>query len=248
MTKAHTVIQSNSGFIKILVLFLIVIIIVVGSYSILLQLQNNNLKKLYTDINNTYQSLLLKYNNLTTAFSSQNNSLNAVDYNISNPYTKTLFNDHTFNLAKYNFTFSFLNSTSQYPVYGYNVTCGVFNYSFSAPYSGYLIFNASATIPNLPAINKPAAWAIYISKEPVAYENTSTSNQGTYSYFYKYLSECRLNFNSSEIPFTVATPLNNQNYIIPIKNGMNYLLIKNFNASPETITMNIKYIGYHYAG
>ena len=172
---------------------------------------------------------------------------NATEYNLTHPYTQVLYSSQTINLPRYNISNYTLNSVSN--IYYYNVTWGRSNYTFNAPYHGYLIFNGTSTIQNNPSPSY-CEWEVYLSNK-LGSRNVSATFTGNntgyiYKYAYRYQGEDELFINLTSAPFTELCPVQSVTYLIPVSKGENYLLIDNDNSTlGQTVTFSAKYVGLH---
>jgi hypothetical protein len=268
--KKDRVISNTKFYVAIAVLFVIVIAFVylylqttslynsVKSNYVALQTNyntqenqlNNANSNLVTNKSN-YAVLLNKYNaTLVTTKSNYAvllNKYNATEYNLTHPYTKTLFDQKTINLPRLASSNYSYNSTSN--IYFYSESWGRFNYSFYAPYSGYLVFNGTSTIINIPSPST-CIWQVFVSNK-VGWRNVSSTFVGNnsgfiYNYRYRYSGNDGLFINLTSTPWVELCPLQSVTYYIPVYKGENYLFIDNYNSSQGiTVTFSAKYVGLH---
>ena len=207
------------------------------NYSVL-QSNYNTLKSNYTIEKVNFSSLQAAYNNLSKKY-------NITEYNLTHTYTKVIFTQKTINLPGLNISNYTYNSSLG--IYTYNSTYGSFNFSFYAPYPGYIMFNGSSTITNNPSF---CSWTVYVSNKSPQLRNMSPiytgNNSGyTYKYAYRYKGNDALFINLTSTPFVELCPLQFATYFIPVNKGTNYVFIDNDNSTSQTITFSAKYIGFH---
>ena len=135
-------------------------------------------------------------------------------------------------------------SYNQY--YNYVIGCywisGYYNFSFYAPYPGYVVFNETNTgIPTNKSIDYLAVY--FSTQKPYYYEPQPYNNT----------SFCPGEIVVSNVePWTQVTPFNNQTMIIPVKNGTNYVIFDNGNANQQhgvnpfsiNVTFSMTYHGF----
>jgi hypothetical protein len=221
----------------------------------------------YMQESGKYMKLNETYNVLQSNFSKQETQLNVTKYNLTHPYTKVLYYQHTINLPESNSTYTYNSTGYNYYTdtasgytYNYTFTWGRFNFSFYAPYTGYLIFNATSSIPNNPPYSKvgPAAetcldtatWDVVDSNStPYSYKTLPVVDYystTTDTYLFNYASNDKSMFNVSALITTIC-PLQYKTYYLPVSKGNNYFFIDNDNASRSgvTITFSAEYVGFH---
>ena len=177
------------------------------TYSVL-QSNYNTLKSNYTTEKVNFSSLQATYNNLSEKY-------NITEYNLTHPYIKILANKQVVSIPPetYNYTTGFYEAPS-------------YNFSFSAPYPGYLVVNYTVSPINNNLTN--GTFFIYVSTQK------------------PYYSGGVLATNEYIAPVDVYTGPNGQTAILPIVNGTNYVLLSNFYYN-QTVTaeFSIKYFGFH---
>lgn len=132
------------------------------------------------------------------------------------------------------------------PYYNYVIGCywtdGSYNFSFYAPYAGYLIFNE--TNSGMPANFSYQYFSAYISTQKPRYFKPQPYNETSFCPGWTFLSTTQ--------PWTSMVSYNNQTLIVPIKNGTNYVLFYNGNANQEhgvnpfpiNVTFSMTYHGF----
>ena len=184
-----------------------------------LALVSRNYNMTSKNYNTTIMNLSIlraQFSNLTQSYDSLNEKYIHTESNLTTPYTEVLFNNELITVP-----------ASYYDSYTGLYFVGVYNYSFDAPYSGYLIINATPSILNNDNYDN---WVIYFSQEKPYFVN------GTLS-FDRYLAT-----------FATIAPAQGITYIVPVHSGMNYMLIYNVNYTIDStigIFMNMKYVGFH---
>lgn len=222
MAKNSASAQNNKFYLMLILLVVAIIAITFLFYSLGQKTSEyQNLNSSYVQVTNNYGSLHSNYSLVSTALNTTKVKLanvsqkyNITEYNLTHRYVKALFNDTLISIPE--------------PVYNYTSTTtsgGVYNYSFYAPYSGYLVFNATPSILNS---NNYDNWVVYFSQEkPYSYSGQLS--------FDRYLST-----------YATIAPGQGITYIIPVKNGTNYMLIYNLNyTTPVGVFLNLKYVGYY---
>lgn len=188
----------------------------------------------YASLQANYSMLVSKLNgleqNYTALMVERNSSGNVATQEV----VQSLYSDKTVHIAAptHNYNYSYLNGC--YWISGYD------NFSFYAPYAGYIIFNQTNTGK---ISNKTFNWfGISVSTQKAQYDVISPYN----------LTGCTgETFWSIIAPWVYAGPANNQTIIIPVTNGTNYVILYNNNAyapwsfdSPINVTFSIKYVGF----
>lgn len=134
------------------------------------------------------------------------------------------------------------------PNYNYVTGCywidGYYNFSFTVPYSGYVVVNE--TNDGIPNNFSDSYFSMFISQEKPqyyvlsAYNSTSCTGEDDWA---------------SVSPWTTFDPQNNQTMVIPVTNGTNYIILYNGNANPKhgvnpfpiNVTFSMKYYGFRNA-
>ena len=176
------------------------------NYSVL-QSNYNTLKSNYTTEKVNFSSLHAAYNNLSEKY-------NITEYNLTHPYIKILADKQIVSIPAetYNYT------TGSYEAPSYN-------FSFSAPYPGYLVVNYTVSpINNNP---KNSTFSLQVSTEK--------------PYYYGGV----VNFDSYVDPYITYAGPNGQTFNLPVINGTNYVMLNNFNNQTVTIEFSMKYVGFH---
>ena len=139
-----------------------------------------------------------------------------------------------------------LQAPTYNPYYNYVIGCywtdGSYNFSFYAPYAGYLVFNETNT--GIPANFTNSYFGAYISTQKPRYFKPQPYNETSFCPGFTMLSTTE--------PWTAIGAYNNQTLIVPIKNGTNYILFYNGNANdqhgvnpfPINVTFSITYYGF----
>lgn len=154
----------------------------------------------------------------------------------NNTVVQILYHNKTIQLSAPTYNPNYNRVTGCYWIDGYE------NFSFYAPYSGYIIFNE--TNNGIPTnFTSPYFDAVFSTEKP-RYVLASPYN-GSYW--------CSGETVQSNIaPYTVIAPFNNQTMIIPVRNGTNYFYLENGNANQEfginpfpiNVTFSMKYYGF----
>ncbi len=198
----------------------------------------------YTSLLGRYGALSSSYNALYANYSALGSSYSKMLYNATHLFTQAIFKEKLINLNGVSMTYLGYNYSTE--TYWYKQSCGLFNYSFYLPYNGYLAINVTSTVRNSPPVNSSGNadpnknFALYLSSSPPINRSVATSGSNTISYKYP----CGLSFNPKVAPQTTVIPYGTATYLVPVQKGANYLLIENYNASPETLAVNMKYLGY----
>jgi hypothetical protein len=254
MVKASNPPSSKTPYLAVVVIFVLVVIGLTFLY-VQSAAEGRASKSNYTALQSNYNTQTSQLNSANSALAAISIKYNTTEYNLTHPYTEVLYYQHTINLPKYNTTYTFnatgYNSyTGLYSgfTYNYTVTWGSFNTSFNAPYAGYLIFNGTSTIENIPSPST-CVWLVYVSTK-LGYRNVSTTKSylynTTYTYVYHYPGNDGLFINLTSAPFTELCPLQAVTYDIPVSKGENYLVIDSENSTQgQTVTFSVKYVGLH---
>ncbi len=172
----------------------------------------------------------------TTSIPSNSTATLSGNLSENNTVTQVLYKNKTISLAppRYN------------PNYNYVTGCywidGYYNFSFDAPYSGYIVFNQ--TNSGIPTNYTTAYLDLVVSTEKPRYVAASAYN-GSYWCSGETVQ-------SNVAPYTVVAPYNNQTMIIPVVSGINYFFFDNGNANQEygvnpfrvNVTFSMKYYGF----
>ncbi len=241
--------RGNSSFTFIGISVLLLLIIVALAYFYMQEMgAYNGLNSNYTNQQNQISALKSQLASNKTLYTNAEN-------NLTNPYTEILFTDYSVSLPEYNETISNFTGSGVQNYYGEystytatdNFTWGRLNYSFNAPYSGYLVFNSTSTLMNT---GKACAWIVYETGKQPQYRNSTTTqitlSNTTYIYKDHFAGNDGLFANLTYAPWSELCPLQGVTYDIPVTKGENYLLIDNENETQGlTVTFSLKYIGYH---
>jgi hypothetical protein len=143
----------------------------------------------------------------------------------TNSNAEVLFDDYTINIRKLAII---NNTTSSYYPPSYQLINSTYVYQFNAPYPGYLVLNASSTLPNVE--NSSPNWQIgYSQQKP----NILNSPFALYDDIFN-------DFNST---VEGLGALQGTTYYIPVKNGTTYMVISNTNTLDNiSIRLNLKYL------
>lgn len=167
----------------------------------------NNLRYNYSSLQNILNLTSIKLANMSVKY-------NATRYNLTHPYVRTLYSNYVVSIAPE--TYNYSANTWVY---------GVYNFSFDAPYLGYLVINYSVDPSNITL--KSSTFWFYVSKQKPYYLN------GT------------LTLNSYVQPYSVYAGPDGSTEIIPITNGTNYVLMQNTENKTATVDFSVKYFGLH---
>ena len=103
----------------------------------------------YANLNSSYMKLESQLSELQSQFQSNANLLTnvtnkyaAVEHNVTTPYTETIYRDYSTKISAQTSAF-FWNATKDQEILEYKE--GQYNFTFNAPYPGYLIFNETNT-------------------------------------------------------------------------------------------------------
>lgn len=133
------------------------------------------------------------------------------------------------------------------PYYNYVIGCywtsGAYNFSFNAPYAGYIVFNETNT--GMPNNFSVGYFSTYISRQRPLYFRPQPYNNTSFCPGWDFLSQID--------PWSLIYTYNNQTAIIPVKNGTNYVLFYNENANQEhgvnpfpiNVTFSMTYYGFN---
>ncbi|MCL4383708.1 MAG: hypothetical protein M1168_03240 [Candidatus Marsarchaeota archaeon] len=260
--------NSKSKNIPYLPIIIILVLVVIGVGFLYIQKSSAYSQEIksYSNLNSNYTSFKTQSQNQLSSLQTQISTLQTqltqnktlyqnAENNLTNPYQQVLYDQKTINLPRFNYTYTYNDSgynssTGLYSGfdYIYNYTWGRFNYTFNAPYAGYIIFNATSTIINNPNPST-CAWIVYESNK-LGWRNVSVTTETLYNTTYTYTDHFagndRLFVNLTNAPFDELCPVQSVTYDIPVNKGINYLIIDNDNSSQGiTITFSAKYIGYH---
>jgi hypothetical protein len=132
------------------------------------------------------------------------------------------------------------------PYYNYVIGCywtsGAYNFSFYAPYAGYVVFNE--TNSGIPNNFSYGYFVTYISRQKPLYFKPQPYNDTSFCPGWGFLSQID--------PWVSVYTYDNQTAIIPVKNGTNYVLFYNENANqkhgvnpfPINVTFSMTYYGF----
>lgn len=200
--------------------------------TITVNLSGSNSSQNLAALQANYSAEVARFNNLQQNYTSLLGKYEATSSN-QQKIIQVLYSDKTVYITApvHNYNYSYLNGC--YWIDGY------YNFSFNAPYAGYVIFNETNTgKPN----NKTFGWfGMYISTQKPVYAIISPYNlTGCTGESMWYI----------ETPVTGIAPAKNQTMIIPVTNGTNYVIFYNGNAylpwgldNPINVTFSMKYVG-----
>lgn len=207
---------------------------------------NSNYTARATQLRTQISTLQTQLTENETLVSNITNRYTQAENNLTHPYTEILYNEQTINLPRYNESNYTYNSALG--LYYYNVTWGRANYSFDAPYPGYLVLNGTSTVINNPSPST-CAWEVFVSNKlgsrNVSQTYTGNNNGYIYEYAYRYHGADELFVNLTSSPWTELCPIQSTTYDIPVAKGENHLIIDNYNSSGITVTFSAKYVGFH---
>jgi hypothetical protein len=134
--------------------------------------------------------------------------------------------------------------------YNYVIGCywidGYYNFSFYAPYPGYIVFNETNT--GIPSNHSVDYFFAYFSTQKPYYYEAQPYNETSF---------CPGEIFTSDIePWTQISPFDNQTMVVPVKNGTNYVLFYNGNANQKhgvnpfaiNVTFSMTYYGFKGTG
>ncbi len=204
----------------LVVIFLVLYALNLSSYGSLksnyntLQSSYNSEKSNFSTLQANYNKLLTKYATLNASFLNLSKIYNATEYNLTHPYVKILADKQVVTIPPE--TYNYTAGSYEAPSY---------NFSFYAPYPGYLIVNYTVSPINNNLLN--STFAIYVTNEKPYYSNGVVT------------------INSYVSPFERFDGSNGQTAILPIINGTNYILLTNYNNQTVTAEFSMKYVGFH---
>jgi hypothetical protein len=168
----------------------------------------------YNSLQNNYSALQGVLNMTSIKLANLSVHYNATKYNLTHPYVNTLYSGYIFALNPeiYNYTYG-----SWIP--------GQYNFSFNAPYPGYIVLNYSVAPSNQSVLS--STFEIFVSREKPYYTNAT------------------LEFNSYTYPYTKYAGPSGSTTIIPVTNGTNYVEIFNYQNKTATVDLSVKYFGLH---
>jgi hypothetical protein len=186
-----------------------------------------NAQKLkYTALESNYSSLRAQLDNMSYRLSNLSNAYNMAEYKLSHPFILTLYNETTVNISPET-NVTYYNAT--YGESSYQYIPGVYNFSFSVPSNGYILFNETNT--GIPNNFTYGYFKMYLSSEkPYSYTTASGASS--------------LDFDSYIAPYTVIGPQSSETYEIPVHKGTNYVIFYNNNLNQGiTMTFNMQFVG-----
>ncbi len=185
----------------------------------------------------------------TTLVQNTSSTTTIVPTNTTLSQNKTLAKNNTVQVVK---EVLYVNKTVSVPApkynlyYNYVTGCywidGSYNFSFYAPYAGYVVFNETNT--GIPNNFTEDYFSAYISKQPPLYFKPQPYNETSFCPGTTFLATIN--------PWTSVVTFNNQTTIIPVKNGTNYIIFYNGNANQEhdvnpfpiNVTFSMAYYGF----
>lgn len=190
------------------------------NYSQALSSANSNYSTLQTQSQSIISALQNQVLNTTSSY------INA-EYNLTHPFIEMLYKNESVNIPPATGV-TYYNTT-----YGKQLTSyepGEYDFSFNAPYYGYLLFNETNSGMN--STLKSAPFKMFIATVPPS-DFPTVAGQ-------KYHS-----FNTYLAPAIVLGPQSGKTYIIPVENGTNYVIFYNYNYNQSvTATFNMEYVGF----
>jgi hypothetical protein len=220
MPKTNPIQNKNAFFGIIAVLAIVVVVLLYFN----LETSAN-----YTSLNNAYLQATSEIGTLNTNSShliAQINSTqsnldvlsaqyNKTDYNLTNPYTEILYNKDVVSIPA---------ETYNYSLGTWNDSKANFNFSFNAPYPGYLVMNYSVSPENDNPVN--ATFWIYESNEKPYYQGGS------------------IELNSYVTPYTDYAGPSGSTFVIPITNGTNHIIMYSYENQSTAVEFSVKYVGF----
>ncbi len=195
------------------------------------------LKANYSNLLNNLTTLKSNYSSLKTQYTLLQSQKNQTVNNSVQIVKQVLYSQKTLTLQPPSYNYNGYNYvTGCYWIGGY------YNFSFYAPYSGYIVFNETNT--GIPANFSTVYFSAIFSGEKPWYDTVSSYNTSSW---------CTGETVTSNIaPWTQVTPYNNQTMIIPVKNGTNYVILYNDNANEKhgvnpfaiNVTFSMTYYGF----
>ena len=190
----------------------------------------------YTSLKANYSMMASRLNGLEQNYTTLLEKYNAGSNSSPQEVMQVLYQNKTIHLAAPIYNPNYNRITGCYYIDGYD------NFSFDAPYSGYLVFNETNT--GIPTNFTSVYFSAYISTEKPRYVMASAYN-GSYWCSGETVQ-------SNVAPYTQVTPFNNQTMIIPVRNGTNYVVFYNGNANDQhgvnpfgiNVTFSMKYYGF----
>jgi hypothetical protein len=190
----------------------------------------------YTSLEANYSMTVSKLNGLEQNYTALLGKYNSSNNSTPQEVVQVLYTDKTIHMPApvYN------------PYYNYVIGCywtdGSYNFSFYAPYSGYLVYNE--TNSGIPANFSYQYFDAYISTQKPRYFKPQPYNETSFCPGFTQLSTTE--------PWTDMVSYNNQTLIVPVKNGTNYILFFNGNANqqhgvnpfPINVTFSMTYYGF----
>lgn len=190
----------------------------------------------YASLQANYSMEVSKFNSLKQNYSALLGKYNSSGNNTSQEVVQVLYQNKTIHLSAPIYNPNYNRVTGCYWIDGYE------NFSFYAPYSGYVVFNE--TNNGIPTNFTSVYFSATFSTEKPRYVLASPYN-GSYWCSGETVQ-------SNVAPYTQVTPFNNQTMIIPVRNGTNYFILYNGNANqqfgvnpfPINVTFSMKYYGF----
>ncbi len=195
-----------------------------------------NSNQTYAMLEANYSAEVSRFNNLERNYTALLDKSHASNVITTQEVVNALYHNKTVHLSAPLYNPNYNRITGCYYIDGYE------NFSFYAPYSGYVVFNE--TNDGIPTNFTSAYVNMILSTEPPRYVAASPYN-GSYW--------CSGETVQSNIaPYTVVSPFNNQTMIIPVRNGTNYFYFDNGNANqqhgvnpfPINLTFSMTYYGF----
>ncbi len=193
----------------------------------------------YSSLLDNLTTLKSNYSSLKAQYISLQSQKNQTTNNSAQILKQTLYLKKTLTLPPPSYNYNGYNYiTGCYWIDGYD------NFSFYAPYPGYIVFNETNT--GIPTNFTESYFSAYISTEQPRYDVVTTYNES-----YWCTGET---VQTNLAPVSIISPYNNQTMIIPVKNGTNYIIFYNGNAdekhgvNPFAINVTFSMIYYGFKG
>ncbi len=214
----------------------------------------------YIGLESNYSSLTVTSSrelaSLETAFSSLSVRYNTTEHNLTTRYTKLLYSNYGVNIPARSATIPVTTANYTGPVGTFNTTYLVkyytYNFSFNAPYPGYILLNATSTGANT---ESNTTWEIIVSNGRPLENGTlnyhdyqsGTYYQGSYSPMVTKRGTYKIDMNMSQ-PYSIYAPLPSQSsgsVMVPVTNGTVRVWIINFANRSITSSFSAEYVGFH---
>ncbi len=212
----------------------------------------------YLGLSSNYSSLSATYAVQIASLKGQLGNLSAkynqTLYGLANPYTDQLYNNYQVNIPGSSVGGSGTSNNYTGPIRTFNTTYFTryytYNFSFNAPYPGYIILNATGSGANT---QTNSTWEFLVSNGRLIRNSTleyysyqsGAYYQGDYAPTVTSRGTYRTSLNTSD-PGTVYAPLPSQSGAsvrIPVQNGTVRVWIVNFANQSAAVTFSAKYVG-----